>query len=436
MKTTTRLIRTFVWRLRKYLARAAISGATMLVCFTLLPITQAVSPAPYGGYGPPAYGAGNTAEGQNALLSLTSGTYNTAVGFSGLQTNHTGSFNTALGAGALLADTADQNTATGAAALFTNTSGAFNTADGAFALFKNNTGFSNTANGDSALFNNTSGDSNTATGFFALVSNTTGVANTAIGRDALSTNITGNNNTAVGRNALLHNSGDLNVAMGVDALNNNNSGAGNTAIGTNTLFDNTSGSANIAIGDTGRGLISGSFNVYIGAVGAVAGVADEVGHTYIANINSTVVDETLVQVDLSTGLLGHSTSSRRYKEDIQPMNNSSEALYQLKPVTFRYKKNIDPKQNLDYGLVAEDVQEVDPRLSVRDGKGRIESVRYNAITAMLLNEFLKEHRKVQELEKRKMALTAQLKEQAAQIQKVSAQVDISKPAQQVVANRP
>jgi hypothetical protein len=394
-------------------------------------IAQAVAPAPDGGYA-----GGNTAEGTNALLNLNTATglYNTAAGFRSLESNVNGRFNTGVGAAALVVNTADQNTATGAAALFTNTSGAFNTADGAFALFKNNTGFSNTPNGDSALFNNTSGDSNTATSFIALVSNTTGVANTAIGRDALSSNITGNNNTAVGRNALLHNSGDLNVAMGVGALNNNNSGAGNTAIGTNTLFDNTTGSANIAIGNSaGAGLTSGSFNVYIGTV---AGAPDEVGHTYIANITSTALNGLDVSVDLSTGLLGHSTSSRRYKEDIQPMNNSSEALYQLKPVIFRYKKNIDPKQNLDYGLVAEDVEEVDPRLSVRDGKGRIESVRYNAITAMLLNEFLKEHRKVQELEKRKMALTAQLKEQAAQIRKVSAQVDISKPAQQVVANRP
>jgi hypothetical protein len=176
--------------------------------------------------------------------------------------------------------------------------------------------------------------------------------------------------------------------------------------------------------------------------------ADNVGnHTYIGNIGSTTVSgggTDTVTVNLTTGLLGHLSSSRRYKEEIKPMDSASETLYRLKPVTYRYKKEIDATQSLDYGLVAEDVAEVDPNLAIRDAKDRIESVRYTAINAMLLNEFLKEHKKVQNLEvtvaqqqKGMEVLMAQLKEQAAQIQKVSAQLEIrNKPSPKTVVNNP
>ena len=168
------------------------------------------------------------------------------------------------------------------------------------------------------------------------------------------------------------------------------------------------------------------------------GVAGENDHTYIRNINTTSVSgmgTDTVTVNLTTGLLGHLTSSRRYKEDIKPMDKTSEALYTLNPVTYRFKKEIDPSQSLDYGLIAEEVAKVDPNLAIRDRNGQIESVRYNAINAMLLNEFLKEHRKNEEQEKTiaelnsgMTALAATVKEQAAQIQKVSAQLAAASPS--------
>jgi hypothetical protein len=122
------------------------------------------------------------------------------------------------------------------------------------------------------------------------------------------------------------------------------------------------------------------------------------------------LDGAAVTVDVGTGLLGHAISSRRYKEEIQPMDQSSEALYQLKPVTFRYKKEINRTQVVSFGLIAEEVAEVNPDLIVRDNAGRPETVRYEAVNAMLLNEFLKEHRKVREQE---VTITQLKKEMAA-----------------------
>ena len=227
----------------------------------------------------------------------------------------------------------------------------------------------------------------------------------------------------------------------------------NTAVGSNALH-NTTGSSNIAVGHgAGANVSSGSYNVYIGE--RLEGVAGEVGHTYISNISSTQQNLSPVTIDLATGLLGHEFSSQRYKEDIKPMDKASEALFALKPVTYRYKKDIDKSQALDYGLIAEEVARVDPKLAVRDGKGQIESIRYNAITAMLLNEFLKEHNRVDaqqnKIEEQEATiaelkstaarqqkgidvLTAQLKEQAAQIQKVSTQMGISRSTTKVTLN--
>jgi uncharacterized coiled-coil protein SlyX len=190
------------------------------------------------------------------------------------------------------------------------------------------------------------------------------------------------------------------------------------------------------------------------------GVADESDHTYIRNVNTTSVSgggADFVTVDLTTGLLGHASSSRRYKEEIKPMDDASEVVFALKPVTFRYKKDIDKSQSLQYGLVAEDVAQVDPDLAIRDAKGQIENVRYSAVNAMLLNEFLKEHRQVEEqaremqeqkdtigqlkitvakqeatiaqLQKGMETVIAHAKEQDSNIQKVNTRLETSKPAQ-------
>src|SRR6266540_2607619 len=366
--------------------------ALALLCAAAAPKAFGVVPAPDGGY--PGF---NTAEGQNALLSLTSGIANTGVGWFSLKSNTEGNFNTAIGAGTLLLNTGNRNTATGAGALLNNNA-SDNTATGAFALFNNTTGSQNTAIGDQALLSNTDGSNNTATGDKTLLLNTTGGANTASGTSALLGNTTGSFNTANGAAALTSNStGESNTATGFQALLNNTEGSQNTANGYQALFNST-GSFNVALGAiAGFNATTGNGNVYIGQ--GMVGVAGESNHTYIRNIVSTSVsggDSDFVTVDLTTGLLGHASSSRRYKEDIKPMDNASQALFALKPVTFRYRKEIDQSQSLEYGLIAEEVAQVDPSLAIRGAKGQIENVRYSAVNAMLLNEFLKEHKKVQE----------------------------------------
>jgi hypothetical protein len=364
--------------------------AGVLTCIVLAPLAEAVSPSPDGGYP-----GGNTAEGQNALLSLTSGTYNTAVGFLSLLTNATGSFNTATGAGALLANTATNNTATGAATLLNNGTGDANTADGAFALFSNTTGTRNTATGYNALENNTIGMLNTATGAFALP-----------GNDG------GNNNTATGGFALW----------------DNTIGNGNTAVGASALFNNSTGSNNIALGAAaGTGVSTASNVICIGISGANVS-----GSFYVANVFETSIDPDNLPVFIDfTGRLGTQSSSRRFKEDITPMEKDSEAALALRPVTFHYKD--DGKCRLRFGLIAEEVAEVNPELVVLDKEGKPYSVRYDQINAMLLNEFLKEHRRVEEqettitqLRKEMETVVARLKEQDSKIQRVSDQVQMNK----------
>jgi hypothetical protein len=407
----------------------------VFACFGLLPTAQAVDPAPDGGYGPPAYGVGNTAEGEEALFNLTSGALNTATGFRSLGSVTTGNFNTAIGAGTLFNNTADQNTAIGAGALLSNTTGSFNVATGESALFFNTTGTLNVATGDSALLNNTTGSDNTANGSAALVSNTTGTGNTAIGDDALFKNTTGDENTA----------------NGFFALWNNTTGLRNTAIGTKALFGNTIGSFNIAVGrGAGTLLTTGDSNIDIGNFG-VAGESTTIRigatqtKTFIAGIRGVttgIANAIPVLVD-TAGQLGTAGSSRRFKSEIKPMNNASEAVLGLRPVTFHYKS--DTTDTPQFGLIAEEVAAVNPDLVVRDKDGEIYTVRYDAVNAMLLNEFLKEHSKVENLkndfratvaqqQKEIAALAATVKEQAAQIQKVSAQIEASKPAPQVVNN--
>ena len=390
----------------------------IVLCFALLPSAQAVVPAPDGGYP-----GGNTAEGQAALFSLTTGGFNTAVGYVALRSDTTGSFNTALGAGTLLASTGDQNTATGAGALLSNTTGNFNTANGALALFSDTTGFQNTAIGGQALSNNIAGGLNTAVGFRALLNNLA-FDNTAVGDDALSSNTMGGDNTAVGAGALASNqTGNINTAVGFQALLNN-TGTDNIALGYKAGQNLTTGLYNIDIGNDGLAAESGIIRI---------GDSNFQTATYIAGISGQTASGGIAVYVNTDGKLGTATSSARFKDEIQPMDKVSETILALKPVTFRYKKEIDSKRIPQFGLVAEEVEKVNPNLVARGRDGKPYTVRYDAVNAMLLNEFLKEHATVQELKREIAALNASLKEQAAQIQKVTAKVDISQPASQVIA---
>jgi uncharacterized coiled-coil protein SlyX len=432
-----------------------------LACFALSPIPKAfgVSPPPDGGY-PGA----NTAEGDNALNSLTTGTGNTANGFKALFSNTTGSGNTANGFSALQNNNADNNTANGANALFSNTTGSGNTADGYQALSSNTTGPFNTAMGSVALSSNTTGDRNTAMGDGALLANSTGASNTAVGVSALRNNTTAAFNTAVGHDALVNNNANGNAAVGYQALGSNTTGTNNAANGFNALFHNTTGSSNIALGiNAGLNLTTGSNNIDIGNVGS-AGESKKIRigtrlthtNTYIAGISGVTVAGGVGVIIDTNGHLGTVVSSERFKDQIKPMDKASEAILALKPVTFRYKHELDPDGIPQFGLVAEQVEKVNPDLVARDAKGEVYTVRYEAVNAMLLNEFLKEHRTVQEqgrkAQEQERTIT-QLKSTVAQqqkdfqaaaahqqeqiealtagLQRVSAQVEMSRPAPQM-----
>jgi hypothetical protein len=310
----------------------------------------------------------------------------------------------------------------------------------------------NTVLGDNALISNTSGSTNTAIGDSALFSNTTAFDNTAIGVDALNANTTGNQNTATGVFALDFNTtGFANTASGVSALGNNTTGFNNAAIGYNALQLNTTGNSNTALGyQAGKNQTSGSNNVYIGA--NINGLAGESNACRIKSIFGQAAANGVAVLITSGNKLGTAPSSARFKEAIKPMDKASEAILGLKPVTFRYKHDLDPNGIPQFGLVAEEVEKVNPDLVARDEQGKPYTVRYDAVNAMLLNEFLKEHRTVQEQgttiteqqkdfeaaiaqqQKQIEALTATVKEQAAQIQKVSAQFKLNKPAPQTVLN--
>jgi Chaperone of endosialidase len=347
--------------------RNIVYAVLIFGCLRLTPLADAVVPPPDGGYP-----GGNTAEGQNALLNLTSGTFNTAVGLLALGSNTESDFNTGIGAGALLL----------------NTIGLQNTATGAGALLNNGAGF------------------NTANGAFALVANTTGGGNTAIGAGALANNTTGTANIAIGQ------------------------GAGSNV---------TTASGVICIGLPGQNIDGGVF---------FAGI-----YNNVQPVVGTDPDHVTIS---GSGRLGRANiSSRRYKHDIQPMEEASEVIFALKPVSFRYNKQYDATQTLAFGLIAEDVAEIAPDLVGRNPRGEPESVRYEQINAMLLNEFLKEHRKVEqqagEIQEQK-AMIAELKsivakqekgmetlarhvrQQDSKIQKVSAQMKMSKAAPQMATN--
>ncbi len=358
--------------------------------------------------------------------------------------------NTVLGDDALLNTTGDANTAIGFDALLSNTTGSNNTAIGSAALDFNTTGSDNTANGLSALRQNTEGSNNTAMGFDALFSNTSGFDNTATGADALLSNTTGVYNTANGVSALFSDTtGFQNTAAGVNALVFNTTGHDNTADGFQALFNNTTGSSNIALGsNAGLNLTTGSNNIDIGHAG-VAGEAKTIRigtggtqtKTFIAGISGVAVTGSQVVVN-SNGKLGVTASSERFKDKIQPIGKESEAILALQPVTFRYKHELDPDGLAQFGLVAEEVEKVNPDLVARDERGRPFTVRYEAVNAMLLNEFLKEHRRVDEqgatiaeFKKKIAELTATIRDPAAQIQKMSARIEVSKAAPRTVLNQ-
>jgi hypothetical protein len=434
----------------------------VLACLDL-PNVFGVVPAPDGGYP-----GGNTAEGTNALHNRTSGQYNTAMGLNALYADTTGGLNTALGfqtlrfnvagisntavgGNALFHNRNSYNTAVGDGALFNNTTGSLNTAHGYQALYSNSTGGSNTAVGLQALYRNTT-HGNTAIGASALFSNTTGAGNTAIGGQALLANITGGNNTATGNLALQNNTGDANTANGALALFDNTGGGGNTAIGTYAL-SNSTGSNNTALGTSAGNNVTTASNVI--CIGAGVGGGNASNKCYIGSIygQNQGFGAVPVYVNSSHGL-GTVSSSRRFKEDIKPMDKASEALLALKPVTFHYKKEIDPASISHFGLIAEEVEKVNPDLVVCDKEGKPYTVRYEQVNAMLLNEFLKEHKKVEAQEEKINQLRSVVAEQrksfesklaqqekqiaalASGLERVNSQLQMGRPTTNVALSTP
>jgi uncharacterized coiled-coil protein SlyX len=388
-------------------------AASTLTWFALSPMAQAIVPAPDGCY--PNF---TTAEGCKALQSLTTGLGNTALGAYSLFSTSTGSFNTAVGAGALDLNIGDSNTAVGAAALLLNT-GTENTATGVDALVFNEDGTHNTANGAFAMFSNTNGEGNSAFGWHALYSNLHGQKNTAVGFNALA-NSTGAFNTAIGWNALVDNTGDGNTAIGVVAGSDLTTGHDNLDI------DNPG-----VAGESSTVRIGNSFVHTRTFIGAVRGVTT-------GNNNAVPV---MIDTD---GQLGTISSSARFKKDIKSMDKTSETILALKPVTFHYKT--DQTNRPEFGLIAEEVAQVNPDLVVHDQNGQIYTVRYEAVNAMLLNEFLKEHKKVSDQQQLILQLQSTVAKQetnavrqqkqidalSAGLQKVSTQLELSKPATKTV----
>jgi hypothetical protein len=345
----------------------------------------------------------NTAIGEDTLLDNTSGNNNTALGAAALPNNTTGNYNTASGSQALFANgSGSDNTADGYEALFDNQGGFNNTASGASALYSNQNGTNNTAGGVQALYSNTSGSDNTASGYRALYSNTNGAFNTAYGEDALFSDTSGGQNTAIGYAASYANvNGAYNTAVGEGALQSNDDNY-NTAVGADALAQAT-GYKNIALGEgAGSSVNTGNNNIEIFDEGTSSddstiriGTQGTQTTTYIAGIAGETAASGVPVYITANGQLGTLTSSARFKTNIQSMAGASDELLSLRPVTFRYKPEIDPKGIPQFGLVAKEVEKVDPALVARDNQGRIYTVRYEAVNAMLLNEFQKEHRKVE-----------------------------------------
>ena len=400
-------------------SRILLAILPVVACFALLPGAQAQCVDGCNS----SFG---TFQGDGALISNVAGVGNSAFGWRALFFTSATSFNTAVGGGALALNNSDDNVAVGAAALLLNTSGSDNVAVGTDALVFNDSGSDNNAIGSFALFSNIGGFFNNAVGRNVLTNNL-GSENDALGDDALFSVTTGNSNTAIGDDAGDSIAdGSFNVAVGDEAGNTITSGSNNTCIGASA----------------GIGIVDGTNIIAIGS--AATGIYANLGPTcFIGNIDGEPTGDSgstvAVLID-SNNNLGTVVSSRRFKHDIKPMDKASDALLSLKPVSFKY--NHDVKGSTQYGLIAEEVAQVDPHLAVyRDGQPY--TVKYDQVNVMLLNEFLKEHKRVEEqqasisqLKGEMQTMVAQLKEQATQIQKVSAQVQVNKPAPQVVVNKP
>jgi hypothetical protein len=395
--------------------RLPLLTALILTCLALSPTARAVCQDA-------CLTNENTVQGDNALVGVTTGVSNSALGFSTLLLDTTGGFNTAVGARAMI----------------NNSTGDFNTAVGFIALASNTTGSNNTAIGQAALVSSTTTSGNTAIGSFALSDDTTGSGNTATGDVALSFTTTGSSNTADGFQALL----------------NNTTGNSNTAIGLSALLFSATGSNNIALGaSAGTNLTTGSNNIYIGNAGSSSGEAAKIRigttgiqkATFIAGISGVTVPSGVGVIVGTDGKLGTVVSSERFKDAVKPMEKASEAILALQPVIFQYKKDLDPDGIRQFGLVAEEVEKVNPDLVARDDQGKPYTVRYEAVNAMLLNEFLKEHRaflqeqhNVEKLEatvaQQRKDFEAAITELKGEIQKVSAQLELRKPATQTALN--
>ena len=335
-------------------------------------------------------GMQNTGVGNHALEDLTTGpgNNNTAVGWAALDALTVGSQNTAVGSSALGGSTSGANTAIGFQALQGNTNSSNNTGVGYRALTHVGTSTDNVAIGADAS-NKTN----------------TGVQNTVIGSSAFFNSVLGSNNTAVGYHALFTSTAADNTAMGWKAL------------------ENTTGSTNIGIGKNGgQAITTGSNNIDIGNVGAVESNTIRIGTsgtqtaTFIAGISGATISPAGSAVFVnSNGQLGTTNSSRRFKTDIKPMADASDVLLSLKPVTFHYKPELDAKGIAQFGLIAEDVEKVCPDLVIRDDKGELQTVRYEQVNAMLLNEFLKEHKRIAEMKKEEQTQLAELRSENAKL---------------------
>jgi trimeric autotransporter adhesin len=493
--------------------RCGLSTLAMALCwFALSPAVKAQCPSACGSGANTAVGVSaldsvtsginNTAVGANALTADTTGAYNVAIGSGALAKDTTGFQNMAIGAGALannvtgnfnmgigfralFMNTGNRNSGVGAAALGNNTTASDNTAIGSTALANNSTGGQNTAIGSGALTANTTAG-NTAIGYQALTANTTGGMasgtflslfssgpNTAVGNLALGSNVDGGGNTALGYLALTSTTSGLPeaycTAVGFEALASDTAtasddGTFNSAFGAQALLNLTTGISNTAVGAlAGASLSTGSQNTFLGIeaginVSTATGVTCLGEHVFGKNVTNTTfvahvrgvatqnADAVNVVID-SDGQLGTVSSSRRFKHDIKPMGETSDAILALKPVTFHYKS--DSTNTPQFGLIAEDVAAVNPALVVRNADGQIYTVRYDAVNAMLLNEFLKEHQTVKALkstvekqeaiiaqqQKGMETLVATVKVQAAQIQKVSAQLELNARTPQTVVNK-
>ncbi len=300
--------------------------------------------------------------------------------------------NTIYGTDAFPKDVGSYDSAFGNSALYSNDGGNYNSAFGLNALRSNTSGGENTAAGATALYTNTTGGSNTAVGWNALFYNTTGGGNTAVGTSALVLNTTSGGNTAVGGSALDETTGGYNTAVGGIALYQNTTGTYNIVVGYSAGVDNPAGASyNIDIGS--KGSSSDSHTIRIGTPGTQTSF-------YAAGVDGVTVSSGVPVYINSSGQLGTVNSSIRLKEDVHDMGDASSAILRLRPVTYRYKQPYaDGSKPIDYGLVAEEVAKVYPDLVVKGADGQIQTVQYQKLTPMLLNELQKQHRLVEQMGK-------------------------------------